>query len=96
MTNTNYNTFIVTMRADTRLENRSTRNSLNLKYVQCPGRPVYLSPRGLGTLSLCLLNTRSVRNKSAVLMDYLCDCKADLYAITETWLTEDDAAVRAS
>ena len=27
-------------------------------------------------------------------MDYLCDCKADLYAITETWLTEDDAAVR--
>ena len=30
-----------------------------------------------------------------MLMDYLCDCKADLYAITETWLTEDDAAVRA-
>ena len=28
-------------------------------------------------------------------MDYLCDCKADLYAITETWLTEDDAGVRA-
>ena len=28
-------------------------------------------------------------------MDYLCDCKADLYAITETWLMEDDAAVRA-
>ena len=28
-------------------------------------------------------------------MDYLCDCKADLYAKTQTWLTEDDAAVRA-
>ena len=28
-------------------------------------------------------------------MDYLCDCKADLNAITETWLTEDDSAVRA-
>ena len=28
-------------------------------------------------------------------MDYLCDCKADLYAITETWLMEDDAAVGA-
>ena len=38
---------------------------------------------------------RSVRNKSAVLLDYLCDCKADLYVITETWLTEEDAAVRA-
>ena len=56
---------------------------------------MYLSPRGLGPLSLCLLNARSVRNKSAVLMDYLCDCKGDLYAITETCLTEDDAAVRA-
>ena len=86
---------IVTMRADTRLENRSTRNSLNLKYVQCPGRPLYLSPRWLGPLSLCLLNARLVRNKSAVLMDYLCDCKADLHTITETWFTEDDAAVRA-
>ena len=56
---------------------------------------MYLSPRGLGPLSLCLLNARSVRNKSAVLMDYLCDCKGDLYAIMETCLTEDDAAVRA-
>ena len=44
---------------------------------------------------LVLINARSARNKSAVLMDYLCDCKADLNAITETWLTEDDAAVRA-
>ena len=26
---------------------------------------------------------------------YACDCKADLVAITETWLTTDDAAVRA-
>ena len=86
---------IVTMRADTRVENRSTRNSLNLKYVECFGRPLHLSSRGLGSLSLCLLNARSVRNKSAVLMDYLCDCKADLYAITEIWLTEDDAEVRA-
>ena len=86
---------IVTMHADTSLENRSTRNSRNLRHVQCPGRPLYLSPRGLGPLSLCLLNARSVRNKSAVLMNYLCDCKAGLYAKTETWLTEDDAAVRA-
>ena len=86
---------IVTVRVDTRIENRSALNSRNLRYVQCPGRPLYLSPRGLGPLSLCLLNARSVRNKSAVLMDYLCDCKADLYAKTETWLTEDDAAVRA-
>ena len=46
-------------------------------------------------LSLCLLNARSVKNKTADLCDYICDCKADLVAITETWLTTDDAAVRA-
>ena len=46
-------------------------------------------------LSLCLLNARSVKNKTADLFDYICDCKADLVAITETWLTTDDAAVRA-
>ena len=46
-------------------------------------------------LSLCLLNARSVKNKTADLFDYICDCKADLVAIAETWLTTDDAAVRA-
>ena len=46
-------------------------------------------------LSLCLLNARSVKKKTADLFDYICDCKADLVAITETWLTTDDAAVRA-
>ena len=30
-----------------------------------------------------------------MIVDYLCDLKADLYAITETWLTEKDAAFRA-
>ena len=37
-------------------------------------------------LSLCLLNARSVKNKTADLFDYICDCKADLVAITENWL----------
>ena len=35
------------------------------------------------------------KNKTADLFDYICDCKADFFAITETWLTTDDAAVRA-
>ena len=46
-------------------------------------------------LSLCLLNSRSVRNKSAAIYDYLCECKADLIAVTETWLNNHDNAVRA-
>ena len=45
-------------------------------------------------LSFCLMNARFVRNKTAMLMDYICDLKADLYAMTETWLTENDASVR--
>ena len=56
---------------------------------------IYPGPDVDHSLSLCLLNARSVRNKTAMLVDYLCDSKADLYAITETWLTEKDASVRA-
>ena len=33
-------------------------------------------------LSLCLLNSRSVRNKSVAFFDYICECKADLVAVT--------------
>ncbi|CAB4005804.1 Hypothetical predicted protein [Paramuricea clavata] len=47
------------------------------------------------SLLLCVLNARSVRNKTAAIMDYIRDSNVDLCAITETWLTPDDAAVRA-
>ena len=42
-----------------------------------------------------LLNARSVKNKTAVLVDYLYDRKIHLLAITETWMTDNDASVRA-
>ena len=45
-------------------------------------------------MSLCLLNSRSVRNKSAAFFDYICECKADLVAVTETWLSCCDDAIR--
>ena len=44
-------------------------------------------------LTFCLLNAHSLRNKSASFCDYVQDCKADIFAITETWLTQNDAAV---
>ena len=44
-------------------------------------------------LTFCLLNARSLRNISASFCDYVQDCKADIFAITETWLTQNDAAV---
>ena len=49
------------------------------------------SPANL--FKLCTLNVRSLRNKSAALYDYVCDSKADLYAFTETWLTDKDSAL---
>ena len=42
-------------------------------------------------MSICLFNARSVRNKTADIMDYIFDTKA----VTETWLTLDNDAVNA-
>ena len=46
-------------------------------------------------ISKCLLNIQSFKNKPAAFYNYTCDCKADLNAITETWLTVNDNAVKA-
>ena len=44
-------------------------------------------------LTVCTLNARSIANKSALFVDYINECKADLCAITETWLSDNDSAV---
>ena len=44
-------------------------------------------------LTVCTLNARSIANKSALFVDYINDCKADICAITETWLSDNDSAV---
>ena len=54
----------------------------------------YCSNCPLNTLKLCLLNTQSIKNKTAEFLDFVCECKADLFAITETWLNSMDDAVR--
>ena len=46
-------------------------------------------------MRFCLWNCQSVRNKTAALQDCLCEKKIDLCALTETWLSSDDDAVRA-
>ena len=46
-------------------------------------------------LKFCSLNARSVRNKSAVLVSYVELSGADIFAVTETWLSEIDDACRA-
>lgn len=44
---------------------------------------------------ICSLNARSVRNKSADLVSYVESSGADIFAVTETWLSEIDDACRA-
>ena len=41
------------------------------------------------------MNVRSIQNKSAQFVDYVTSCKADLFALTETWLSKNDDAHRA-
>ena len=46
------------------------------------------------SLTMCLLNIQSLRNKTADFVDYACETKVDLCAITETWLCPTDDAIR--
>ena len=41
-------------------------------------------------LNGCLLNIRSIRNKSASFLEFVKDNNADLIAVTETWLRPED------
>ena len=67
------------------------RNIKNLiKITCCHNNPIPLRP-----LNFCLWNCQSIRNKAAVFQEYLCSSKIDVCALTETWLSSDDEAVRA-
>lgn len=45
-------------------------------------------------LLLCSMNARSIRNKTSDIFELICDSKPDIVAITETWLTTMDSAVK--
>ncbi|XP_068713260.1 uncharacterized protein [Montipora foliosa] len=45
-------------------------------------------------LVLCSVNVRSVKSKSADLLDYIYTSRADLFAFTETWPTANDTAAK--
>ena len=67
------------------------RNIKNLIRITC----CHNNPTPQRPLNFCLWNCQSVRNKTAVLQEYLCSNKIDVCALTETWLSSDDEAVRA-
>ena len=74
-------------------ENRENKahNLSSLINIQCT--PSHIILRQL--ISMCLLNIQSFKKKSAAFYDYICDCKANLIAVTETWLTVNNDVVRA-
>ena len=71
---------------------RSARNTSSR--IEIKPAPLNKTPGNSRLLSLCLLNAQSVRNKTADFVDYICENKYDLVAITETWLQKRDDAVR--
>ena len=67
--------------------NSDTRNLIEI-------RPSRMNMRLHQQMLLCNLNARSVRNKTAQILDFIVDRKVDLVVITEHWLTANDSDVR--
>ena len=57
--------------------------------MQC--RPVVLLYSATSILNLGLVNARSIRNKTDLLIDHVIDADIDLLAITETWLSPEES-----
>ena len=75
---------IVSRRLANNIVSASTRNNNNLVNVHC----LSMGKNFINKLplSLCLLNAHLIRNKSADFVEYACESKVDIFAITETWL----------
>ncbi|XP_028399338.1 uncharacterized protein LOC114522790 [Dendronephthya gigantea] len=54
-----------------------------------------LSSNNFKSLNFCLINTRSLNNKSAEFIDFICDRQPDIVALTETWFHEHETAARS-
>ena len=48
----------------------------------------------MNALDLLSLNARSLKNKSSIFVDYVCDVRPELVAVTETWFNDKDTAAR--
>ena len=91
------------MAITTRITNRSRRkyqshsyppsSRHNLITIQCSNR--LTADRRRQQLVACNINAQSVRNKTAVIFDYICDHTPAIVTLTEHWLTDLDSSVRA-
>ena len=69
-------------------------NLHNLTYVERRKDSAVVQESSFSLLVLCSVNVRSVKSKSADLLDYIYTSGADLFAFTETWLTANDTAAK--
>ena len=69
-------------------------NLHNLTYVERRKDSAVVQESSFLPLVLCSVNVRSVKSKSADLLDYIYTSGADLFAFTETWLTANDTAAK--
>ena len=69
-------------------------NLHNLTYVERRKDSAVVQESSFSPPVLCSVNVRSVKSKSADLLDYIYTSGADLFAFTETWLTANDTAAK--
>ena len=75
-----------------------TRNHSNLNTVKrAPTTKHFNTPileqQDNRAFQLCSLNARSLRNKSTAFVDLVCDLRAELFTICESWLHDLDSAI---
>ena len=72
---------------------RPTNNNSGRIVVE---RTPFVPDRGkhLPLLTLCSANVRAVKSKTAALLEYIHSADMDIFAVTETWLTDKDAAAK--
>ena len=81
---------LITITNNNRLRKNGHVNFYSSVYNNACGTPV---ANTLRQISLYCLKARSLKSKSAAFVDLVCDIKADIFTICETWLTINDSAV---
>ena len=61
-------------------------NTSNLTYVKCANK----QRNCFVPIKFCLLNTRSINKKELILKDFTVENDIDIFAVTETWLRDDN------
>ena len=61
-------------------------NTSNPEYVKCTNK----KRNCFVPIKFCLLNTRSINKKELILKDFTVENDIDIFAVTETWLRDDN------